>query len=314
MDRYDLKETIMSEEKQKYETEWSFSFANLGESISNTLASLGIGEDADVKTDSFAESLGDAAGARVVLEPTVGQATITALADSDNLIEADVTYIGEIKFDVKSDGERKVVTLRQQAQPDVLKPIKDALGSFARRDELRWDMRLTPNIPLDLNINSGVTANDFDLSALQLTGLRYNGGTGKTDLKLPTMGEQYSVALNSGTGDLNVMVADGAAIDLNANNGTGKTIIAFGSGANVDAHITGGIGQCVVMVPAGAAVRVKATTGLGKINVPDNFVRVKVEEFVATVGTWETPNYKTAEHIINIRYEGGIGGFAIKFA
>ena len=34
------KETIMSEEKQKYETEWSFSFANLGESISNTLASL----------------------------------------------------------------------------------------------------------------------------------------------------------------------------------------------------------------------------------------------------------------------------------
>ena len=304
----------MSEEKQKYETEWSFSFGNLGESISNTLASLGIGEDAEVKTDSFAEALGSAAAARVVLEPAVGEARVTALADSDNLIEADVTYIGKIKFDVKTDDDRKVVTLRQQIQQDVLKPIKDAIGSFARRDELRWEMRLTPNIPLDLNINSGVTANDFDLSSLQLTGLRYNGGTGKTDLKLPTMGDQYTVTLNSGTGELNVTVANGAAIDLNANNGTGKTTIAFGSGATADAHITGGIGHCTVIVPADAAVRVKATTGLGKINVPDNFIRVKVEEFVATVGTWETPNYQSADETIDIRYEGGIGGFNIKFA
>ena len=241
-------------------------------------------------------------------------AHITALADSDNLIEADVTYIGEVNFEVKTDGEHKVVTLRQKIQQDVLKPFKDALGSFARRDELRWDTRLTPNIPLDLQINSGVTANDFDLSNLQLTGLRYNGGTGKTDLKLPTMGDQYAVTLNSGTGELNVAIADGAAIDLNANNGTGKTTIALGSGASVNAHITGGIGQCTVIVPADAAVRVKATTGLGSIKVPENFIRVKVEEFVATVGTWETPNYNTAENKINIRYEGGIGGFNIKFA
>lgn len=301
-------------EKQKYETEWSFSFANLGESISNTLTSLGIGEDAEVKTDHFAEALDDAAKARIVLEPTVGQATITALADSDNLIEADVTYIGEMKFEVKSDGERKVATLRQQTQQDVMKPIKDALGSFARRDELRWDMRLTPNIPLDVTINSGVTANDFDLRGLQLTELRYNGGTGKTDLNLPTMGKEYPVTLNSGTGELNVTIADGAAIDLKANNGTGKTTVAFGRGATADAHIAGGIGQCTVIVPADAAVRIKAATGLGKINVPENFIRVKLEEFVGMTGTWETPNYKKAEHTIDIRYEGGIGGFNIKFA
>jgi hypothetical protein len=305
----------MNEEKKKYETEWSFSFSNLGESISHTLAALGIGEDAEVKTSHFEELLETASEAKVVLEPTVGQARVSALpAAADNLFEADVTYIGEIRFEVREEDNRKSVILRQHVESDVLRPIKDALGSFARRDELKWDMRLTARIPLDVQINSGVTANDFDLSALQITALRINGGTGKTDLKLPQLATHYPVTLNSGTGELNVDVPAGSSIDLTANNGTGQTRIDFGAGSAVNARITGGIGQCVVTVPADAAVRLKATTGLGKIRVPQNFIRVKVDEFVATVGTWETPNYATAERKIDIKYDGGIGGFTIQLA
>ncbi len=305
----------MSDEKKKYETEWSFSFANLGESISSTLASLGIGEDAEIKTDHFETPLAGATEAKVVLEPTVGQASVSALApDDDRLFEADVTYVGEVKFEVGEDGTRKSVILRQRVESDVLKPIKDALGSFARRDELKWQMYLSPRIPLDLQINNGVTANDFDLSALHLTALRINGGTGKTDLLLPAITAHYPVTLNSGTGELNIDVPERSDIDLTANNGTGRTTIVVGSGTTMNARITGGIGQCVVTVPADAAVRLKATTGLGKINVPQNFNRIKVEEFVATVGTWETPNYAAAECKIDIKYDGGIGGFAVKLA
>lgn len=305
----------MADKEKKYETEWSFSFENLGESISNTLSSLGVGSDAEIKTRNFAEPLEDATQGRLVLEPTVGEATITALADSDDLIQADLTYVGEVRFEVHTTDEtHKTVRLRQNIPNDVLQPFRDALGSFARRDELRWDMRLTPNIPLDVQINSGVTRNDFDLSGLQLTALGINGGTGKTAVKLPTMGGKYKVTINSGTGSLNLNIPDGAAIDLNVNNGAGKTEMVIGSGASVDAHLTGGVGQTVVTVPANAAVRVKATSGLGKINMPENFVRVKVEEFVATTGTWETANYQTAEQTINIRYEGGVGKFTIRLA
>ena len=305
----------MSDKEKKYETEWSFSFDNIGESISNTLNSMGVGGDTEIKTRSFVEPLEDATEARVVLEPTIGEASVTALANSDDLIQADLIYVGEVKFEVRTqDQTHKTVLLRQNIPNDVLKPIRNAFGSFVRRDELRWDMRLTPNIPLDVQINSGVTRNDFDLSGLQITGLSINGGTGNTDLKLPTMGSKYKVAINSGTGNLNLQIPDGGAIDLNVNNGTGKTEIAIGSGANIDAHLTGGVGQTIVTVPANAAVRVRATSGLGKVAMPENFIRVKVEEFVATVGTWETPNYETAEQVINIRYEGGVGKFAIKLA
>ncbi len=306
----------MSEERQEqekqYETEWSFSFGNLGESISSALSSLGVGEDAEIKTTHFEELLENAESAHVTLEPTIGKASVTALVDSDKLLEADLTYVGEVKFVVEDDDTHKKVRLGQHLRNNAFRPLKDMLGSISRREELRWDMRLTPNIPLDLQINSGVTANDFDLSALQLTKLRVNGGTGKTDLSLPTMGGQYDVDINSGTGELNVDIPAGAHIKFDAKNGTGSTNIVIGSGATVDAHLAGGIGQCTVTVPADAGVRVKATTGLGKINMPQNFVSIKVEEFVATVGTWETPNYANAENKIDIQYEGGVGSFNIR--
>jgi hypothetical protein len=300
------------EKEKQYETEWSFSFSNLGESISSALSSLGVGEDAEIKTTHFEELLENAESAHVILEPTIGKATVTPLSDSDNLFEADLAYVGEVKFVVEDDETHKTVRLGQNVRKDVLQPIKDAIGSFSRREELKWDMRLTPNIPLDLQINSGVTANDFDLSGLQITRLRINGGTGKTDLNLPTMGGEYPVDINSGTGELNVDVPAGAHIKLDAKNGTGATNIVIGSGATVKAHLSGGIGQCSVTVPADAGVRVKATTGLGKVNMPQSFIAVKVEEFVATVGTWETPNYANAENKIDIQYEGGIGSFNIR--
>lgn len=306
---------MMDTEKKKYETEWSFSFANLGESISNTLSSLGVGEDAEVKTAHFEEKLDDAATARMVLEPTVGFARVSALDPaSDNLFEADVTYIGEVRFEVKTEGANKSVLLRQNVQHDTLKPIRDAFGSFARREELKWDMRLSRSLPLDLLINNGVTANEFDLRGLQLTALRINGGTGKTDLWLPEIANRYPVQLNSGTGELNVDVPAGSNIELNANNGTGKTSITIGAGSAVNARITGGVGQCYITLPADAAVRLKATTGLGRVRVPGHFNRVKVEEFVATVGTWETANYASAERKIDIRFDGGIGGLTIDLA
>ena len=302
----------MSEEKEKnYKTEWTFSFDNVGESISSLLGSLGAGKDQEVKTASFAEPLAGAESAEVTLEPTVGEASVSALIDSDNLLEADVAYLGEIKFGVETEGSTKYVRLGQTTRQEGLKPLKDAIGSFARQEELYWRMRLSPNIPLELHINSGVTRNDFELNRLQLTELKINGGTGKTDLKLPTMGGNYDVTINSGTGELNVDIPDGAQINLKANNGTGATTIDIGANASVDARIAGGVGKCAVNVPAGSGVRVKASSGLGKVRMPANYIALKVDEFVATSGTWESPSYQEAEHKITIKYDGGIGGFTV---
>lgn len=304
---------MSDDQNKKYVTEWSFSFDKIGESMSNLLSSLGAGADAEIRTGSYQEPIAGAESARVTLNPTVGMATIAALIDSDSLIEADVTYVGEVTFEVDEGDAFKEVTLGQRPQSDVLKPIKDAIGAFANRKDLRWDMRLTPNIPLDLTINSGITANDFDLSGLQLKGLKYTGGTGKTDLKLPTMGELYRVAVNSGTGELTIEVGAGADIDLSANSGTGATRIRLGDGAIMNARITGGVGACEIDLPAGVEVQVRASSGLGKVHVPAHFTRLdEGKDFIATSGTWQTSGYESAERRITIRYEGGMGSLTIR--
>lgn len=300
----------MSDEKQ-YKTEFSFSFGSLGKSVSSLLESMGVGADAEIKEGFFSEAIDGAESAEVVLDLTVGHVTVRTLADSDNLIEAQVTYIGEIEFASRHDGLRKQVRLGQRQGSEALKPIRDALGAFAKQDDLRWDIALSPNIPLDLVINSGVTANGLDLSGLQIASLKFNGGTGNTQIMLPTMGAQYPVSINSGTGEVKLDIAPGALVNLRLNNGTGATQIVVGNGAFIDAHITGGIGATSLELPAGVPARIKASSGLGKVSLPDHYVRTGGEDFIATSGTWETADYAEADQRIQIRFEGGLGGFII---
>lgn len=298
--------------KKKYETEWSFSFADLGESIRSSLGSLGIGEDTEVKTASYVEPLEGASEARVQLDPTVGEVSLIALSDSDRLFEADVTYVGTLKFEAEREGRKARLRLWQPRNDDVLKPVKDVLGSFGQRDNLRWDMRLSPDIPLDLNINSGVTNSDFDLHNLQVTKLHVNSGTGNTDLQLPTMGARYPVQINNGAGKLMVDVPDGAAVDLSINSGAGSTEIHSGDHASLTAKIKGGVGKCVLHIPAEAPVRLIARTGLGEVRVPAHIPAVRVDQFVATSGTWQTADFAEGEVGIDIVYEGGVGAFSIE--
>jgi hypothetical protein len=305
----------MSEEpKKKIVTEWSFSFDKLGDSLNDMFSSLGAAADAEVKTGSYQEPVAGAESARVTLSPTVGVASVSALVDSDSLIEADVTYVGDIAFDVDEGDAFKEVQLGQRpvSGSEALTSLKDAFGAFAKRKDLRWDIRLTPNIPLELAINSGMTANTFDLSGLQLKGLRFSGGTGKTDITLPTMGTLYRVTLSNGTGEINVEVGAGADIDLNASNGTGKTRIVLHDGAVMSARVSGGVGACEIVLPPGIEVQVRASSGLGKVNVPAHFARMdQNKDFIATSGTWQTAGYAEAERKITIRYDGGLGSLTI---
>jgi len=305
---------MSDEQKKKTVTEWSFSFEKLNESLSELFSSLGAAADAEVKTSSYQEPIATAESARVTLNPTVGVASVSALVDSDSLIEADVTYVGEIVFEVDEGDGFKEVLLGQRplGGGEALQPIKDVFSAFAKRKDLRWDMRLTPNIPLDLAINSGMTANDFDLSGLQLKGLRFNGGAGRTDIKLPTMGTLYRVTLSNGTGELNVEIGAGADVDLTASSGAGKMRIALGEGALMHARISGGVGACEIALPPGIEAQVRASSGLGKVHVPAHFARQDAgKDFIATSGVWQTPDYDSAERRITIKYDGGLGSLTI---
>lgn len=290
-----------------YETEWSFSVDNVGEALGGLLNRVGIGADEDIKNAYYTDEIEDAESVSVLLEPTIGEATVRALSDSNNLIEARVCYIGKMRFVVETEDTHKRIHLHQITQ----NPLKNTLGSLTRQGELFWDVNLSPDLPLDLKINSGMTRNQFDLRQLQLRSLKLNTGTGKTELFLPTMGESYPCIVNSGAGELEIHTDPGAALNLKVSMGTGRLQLHLQENLQADIAISGGVGSCEVIVPQGAAIRLKATHGIGKVDVPDWLQRGAVTSFIATNGTWQTANYDSAEQRITLHYEGGVGAFRL---
>ena len=75
--------------------------------------SLGLaGPQYEVRTSTLSEPRGDAAEASIYLSPSVGSVSVTPLADSTNLIEADIRHLGDLDFNVTGE-TNKTVHLRE---------------------------------------------------------------------------------------------------------------------------------------------------------------------------------------------------------
>lgn len=282
----------MSEIKDKKRTtEWSFSFEQIGESISQFFGSLK-GGDGELKVEQFNVPLDDATSAVVELGMAIGQVDIYALTDSENLMEAEVAHVGEMEFEVSGAAEKKVKLQHKRQKGVISVPFKEAIGAISSRDDLRWKVGLAPQIPLRLELNAGVGASHLDLSGLNLVDLELDAGVGEIHLTLPATEASYKASVDSGVGSTVITIAENAALTLS---------------------VDGGVGSTVITIPEGAAVRVQGDSGLGGIQVPDHFIRVrKDDDFVSKSGVWETEGFAVASRQIVIKYDGGVGGLRVK--
>ena len=304
-----------NEEKQKnddkrYQTEWTFSFADLGDRINEFVRSLGAsGDQAAIKTEHFSELLGSASSARVRLDTPVGETTVKAAA-GDVLLDAEITHIGEIQFSVVGETEKNVTLSQKNEAADWVRGIFGWMGS---QGKLRWDVALSPEVPLSLDIHSGLGKSTYDLSKLQLTGVDIHGGTGEMELLLPSMPETYRAVVNGGIGEIDVRVASNASVDLKLRAGTGEIKLDIGDNAEVRADIKGGIGETKIRLPYGAAVRIEARMGLGSVNVPSSFTQLSGSNSgIGGNGVWQSPNYALAERKILITFDGGVGELKVQ--
>jgi hypothetical protein len=93
------------------------------------------------------------------------------------------------------------------------------LGSDA---DLRWNIGLTPTIPLRLSVNTGVGEAQLDLSQLNLTNLTLKGGVGRVQLSLPNQENPYQVSITGGIGDLQLSIPTLTDVDLTIGGGVGR--------------------------------------------------------------------------------------------
>lgn len=301
------------DEKQKnksYQTEWSFSFAELGDRIGDFVRSLGVtGDEEAIRTERFTEIVGNASAAKIRLDTPVGETTVRA-ALGDALIDAEITHVGEVQFAVVGDTEKHVTLSQQSAAADWIRGIIGWIGS---QGKLRWDVALTPNIPLSVDIHSGVGKSTYDLSRLKLTSLEIHGGTGEIEVRLPQTEALLPAVVNGGVGEVEVDVPANSNVDLELRAGTGQIELEVGENTALDAVIRGGVGQTDIRVAPGAAVRLEAKMGLGQIDVPSSYARVSGNNAAfGGQGVWQTANYETAARRITITFDGGVGGLKLR--
>lgn len=278
----------MPQKSKDYETEWSFSFDKIADQIGNTVSQFvnGFKDDEPLQMTSLSEELRGATSANITLNFGAGISTLGALNESDNLLEADLTYFGEVEFEVSGDAQRTI----KLGQKDV------KLGRVIKnnkRDKVRWDVRLTPDIPLILNISTPVGESTMDLTHLNIAELTYKGGVGEHTLTLAHSTAPYHA---------------------NINTGVGKTHIYIPSKTSVNVQLRGGVGETVVFIPKGTAVHLTASHGLGDMRIPDDLERLSGRgHVVGKTGVWQSPDYADAPQKVTIHYNGGVGEFRLEW-
>ena len=248
---------------------------------------LGISSNPDVITEQFSEELGSATSARIELDFSVGPASIEALVDSNDLFQAEITHLGEVEFN-SSGTSRKTIQLDTRELS-----FNSGWFDVVNERELRWEIGISPDLPVDLDIYGGVGEADLDLSELNLTGLNLDVGVGQIEIYLPSTPDAYEARISGSVGETYIEIAEGADLRLN---------------------VDGGVGEVTIDVPEGAAVRLDASIGVGRVRVPSNFRQIGGgdNDFVGEDGVWETTGFGSADRKIIINFDGGVGGLILR--
>jgi hypothetical protein len=195
------------------------------------------------------------------------------------LVEGTVSYTDALIFDTTVSNGTASVNLDTKSS--------DFWDWFDASEADRWQIGLNPRTPIDLEINAGAGAVDFDLAQLSLTDLDIDLGAGSTVMTLPD--GEYDLVLNAGAG---------------------STRIAFPENGRIQAELDGGAGSFHLTIPEGMPARIEINSGVGGIDLPSDFTLVDGNP--QDDGIWESPNYADAQDSVDIYIDVGVGGVTVE--
>ena len=271
--------------------EWSFDFATLGDNIRRIMGSFS--ENEEVDTSDFVLERGDYNEAYMDINFSIGTGRIYGLTDTAELFNAHLVHIGEVALKTSPKGERIDLKLEQPMKASIVRPIRQGFRALADKTELRWDVGISPDIPLKLDVDGGVGPVTLDLSNLNINHLEVDSGVGTMHITMPTQSSSYRAEIDGGVGETRIIIP--------ASNGNHRI------------DIDGGIGMVEVSLPESAACQIIASSGLGGVTIPKHFERVSGKgDFMDRSGVWQTPGFELASNRIMINYDGGVGQFTVR--
>lgn len=160
-------------------------------------------------TERASLPLDGARRARVTLRHGAGRLSVDSGAGPENLFEGE--FGGGLDLHPRRDGDLQDVTLGV--------PVQVFPFFWGPGYTLDWSLRLTPNIPISLDLETGANEARLNLTGLQVTDLRLKSGASSTVLLLPENAGATRARIESGAASVRVEVPSNVAARIQVRSG-----------------------------------------------------------------------------------------------
>ncbi|UCF39113.1 MAG: hypothetical protein JSU96_09865 [Acidobacteriota bacterium] len=251
-----------------------------------------------VQSEALADD--EALDARVTLN--VGSLEVEP-ASKDQIYEVDL-YFNELTF--KPD----IQFSRDQGKARLVVGLEGEGRSFSRMGDNVMNVRLNPDIPVDLETTTGVGESRLSLSGMMIRSLRLESGVGETEVAVlePNRTDCRKVELTSGVGALEVVgIGNFGFEEFTFRGGVGGSKLDFTGDWNRigDVEIEVGVGGVEILVPRTLGLEVRVSKGL--------FSNVELPDFKKEGDTYYSENIKEVTKVVKFRVRSGIGGVGFRW-
>lgn len=171
------------------------------------------------------------------------------------------------------------------------------------------DLRLSPDVPMDLDLEFGAVEADLELGGLRIARLDIETGASETDIRFSTPNatecERLGISMGAATLEVEGLGnANCAAIDVDG--GVGEITLDF-SGEwrrSMEADITMALGSLTLIIPSDVGVRVDRETFLTGFDG---------SRFVKRDGVLYSENWESARHRLSIDMSGAFGSINVRW-
>jgi hypothetical protein len=269
--------------------------------------SLDLERTVEKKTLTFNTPLGETQAAKVSLDLERYATTLGSAINPDDLFDAVLETYTDVDYVARGGGQKTIALSPVDAS------FFDLDWTAASTRNMTWEIRLSPEVPLDLSVDVGSGAADLNLSGLMLSELSVDGGSGSTELAIPSTGKPYLVYVDGGSGSFDVQIEDDASLMANVDVGSGSFDIIVGSGVAMQLSLDGGSGSIFIDLPESAGVRIVVEDrGSGGVRLPGNYDLIdNLDDDDGDTGIWETDGFDDARTQIEIHFNPGSGTLTI---
>lgn len=202
------------------------------------------------------------------------------------------------------------VKVEERARADIsVRPLRDTAASFLDRGT--WTIGLPLDLPLDLAIEGGSATTTLDLADLLLTYLSIDASSGALQADLPGLGAIYRAGVNGGSGGIELRIAPGASLDLEATFRSGSGVLHVGEGTDMRLTLRAGSGAVTLDLPDTAPIQLDVRDdGSGRLTVP---AYLKRRSGSGDTGVWTSDTLDRGGRVIDVRIEqAGSGSITIR--